>query len=341
MPAFALRRRSMHLTFALTITLLFVCALPVHAQSCSDGEEFCQFIVGPEPLSPGVTTFTAHQLIHSVDYTNSGVDPTGASMTSTFQEISDADYATLVAGTPFANTLCEHQLIDGTTPACIVNIDLCTTATNSTLSGANCPKVPADSSGIIVIRQVFFGTTPVNPGYLFGTDTAVTCSPKPSCENLTNIFISINEDEPPSIDPGYSGATKNFNSMSFPVTNVVYSFNGFFQPVDNLPALNVAKAGSAIPVKFSLGGNAGLGIFLMPLNSPPNPSSFTIQCDGSSPQDDIEQTSTAGSSTLQFDPGSNQYTYVWKTAKSWAGTCRQLTVNLNDGSTHTAYFKFK
>ena len=40
----------------------------------------------------------------------------------------------------------------------------------------------------------------------------------------------------------------------------MYSFNGFFQPVDNL-LLNVAKAGSAIPVKFSLGGNVGLGIF--------------------------------------------------------------------------------
>jgi hypothetical protein len=37
---------------------------------------------------------------------------------------------------------------------------------------------------------------------------------------------------------------------------VVFPFRGFFQPVDNL-ALNVAKAGSGIPVKFSLGGDKG------------------------------------------------------------------------------------
>jgi hypothetical protein len=40
-----------------------------------------------------------------------------------------------------------------------------------------------------------------------------------------------------------------------------YNFSGFFQPVDNAPTLNVARAGSAIPVKFSLGGNQGLDIF--------------------------------------------------------------------------------
>ena len=39
---------------------------------------------------------------------------------------------------------------------------------------------------------------------------------------------------------------------------VNYLFKGFFAPVDNLPTLNVAKAGSAIPVKFSLTGNQGL-----------------------------------------------------------------------------------
>ena len=39
---------------------------------------------------------------------------------------------------------------------------------------------------------------------------------------------------------------------------------------------------------------------------------------------DIEQTATAGASGLQYDAASNQYTYVWKTEKAWAGRCRQL-----------------
>ena len=42
---------------------------------------------------------------------------------------------------------------------------------------------------------------------------------------------------------------------------VTYSWSGFFNPVDSPPVLDVAQAGSAIPVKFSLGGNMGLQIF--------------------------------------------------------------------------------
>ncbi|MET0624616.1 MAG: PxKF domain-containing protein, partial [Pyrinomonadaceae bacterium] len=37
----------------------------------------------------------------------------------------------------------------------------------------------------------------------------------------------------------------------------------------------------------------------------------------------------------------DQYHFNWKTDKSWGGTCRVLVVKLNDGSTHTALFKFK
>jgi hypothetical protein len=34
------------------------------------------------------------------------------------------------------------------------------------------------------------------------------------------------------------------------------------------------------------------------------------------------------------------YTYVWKTNKFWAGSCRQLVVMLIDGSSPIANFKF-
>jgi hypothetical protein len=117
--------------------------------------------------------------------------------------------------------------------------------------------------------------------------------------------------------------------------SVIFNFTGFFQPVDNLPTLNHVKAGSAIPVKFSLHGNQGLGIFAAGY-----PVSRVIYCDGSAPLDDIE-TVTAGNSSLTYDPGSDQYIYVWKTEKSWAGQCRQLNVKLADGTEHFANLKFK
>ncbi|NOH01711.1 MAG: ExeM/NucH family extracellular endonuclease [Chloroflexi bacterium] len=115
-----------------------------------------------------------------------------------------------------------------------------------------------------------------------------------------------------------------------------YDFSGFFPPIDDIPVLNAVKAGSAIPVKFSLGGDQGLDIFLAGY-----PLSRKIACDTNSPLDDIEQTVTAGGSSLSYDALSDQYTYVWKTNKAWAGTCRQLVVILKDGSIHLANFKFK
>jgi hypothetical protein len=51
--------------------------------------------------------------------------------------------------------------------------------------------------------------------------------------------------------------------------------------------------------------------------------------------------STAGNSGLRYDAESDTYTLVWKTNKAWAGTCRTLTVALNDGTVHTALFMFK
>jgi hypothetical protein len=128
-------------------------------------------------------------------------------------------------------------------------------------------------------------------------------------------------------------AHNNSATATFTVT-VLYNFTGFFQPVDNLPVLNVVNAGRAIPVKFSLSGNKGLNIFAA--NSP---YTVSISCDGSAPQSDVEETVNAGGSSLGYSP--DTYNYVWKTESSWAGTCRQLVVTLNDGSEHKANFKFK
>jgi hypothetical protein len=117
--------------------------------------------------------------------------------------------------------------------------------------------------------------------------------------------------------------------------SVIYNWNGFFRPVDNLPTLNVAKAGSAIPVKFSLSGNQGLSIFTAGY-----PQSQKIVCETTAPADGIEETVTAGGSSLSYDVSVDQYVYVWKTDKAWAGTCRQLVVKLNDGTERRANFKF-
>ena len=129
-------------------------------------------------------------------------------------------------------------------------------------------------------------------------------------------------------DATYTGATRTG-------TLVVSTFSGFFPPVANPPTVNIAKAGSAIPVKFSLGGNRGLR------SSPPGyPRVVTTVCGTGVPTQEIKTTVTAGGSSLTYDAGSNKYQYTWKTEKGWTG-CRRLELEFVDGTIRFADFKFK
>lgn len=114
-----------------------------------------------------------------------------------------------------------------------------------------------------------------------------------------------------------------------------YDWSGFLAPIDD-GAMNVVKAGQGIPVRFSLGGDQGLDIL-----ASGSPSSRPVTCDASIASDPVEQTVTAGASSLGYDASTDTYTYTWKTDKAWAGTCRALTVALDDGTSHTALFRFK
>ena len=114
-----------------------------------------------------------------------------------------------------------------------------------------------------------------------------------------------------------------------------FDFTGFLEPVNNQPTINAATAGKAIPVKFSLGGDQGLDIL-----AAGSPMSRKVACDTGAPVDAIEQTVTAGGSSLTYDAATGTYTYVWKTDKAWKGTCRQLVVTLVDGTSHSASFSF-
>jgi hypothetical protein len=125
------------------------------------------------------------------------------------------------------------------------------------------------------------------------------------------------------------------NPGSASVTYTVdYNWTGFFQPVDNQPTCNTVKAGSAIPVKFSLSGYQGMNIFWTGY-----PKSVVASC-ATQTTDAIEDTVTAGGSSLNYDATTDQYIYVWKTDKSWAGTSRMLVVRLADGTYHYANFTF-
>jgi hypothetical protein len=88
----------------------------------------------------------------------------------------------------------------------------------------------------------------------------------------------------------------------------------------SLDSVNLGRAGQAYPVVFTLSGDHSLELF-----AAGSPASRQVACglpDGTTT--DITETATAGGSGLSYDPTTDEYTYVWKTAKSWSGTCRQL-----------------
>jgi hypothetical protein len=206
------------------------------------------------------------------------------------------------------------------------------TATQKVTVIDNTPPVVTPPANIVVTLPANSSATSMAVSYpnpATATDNcagAITISYSPTSGSTFSVGTT-------TVTVSATDAHNNTGTATFTVT-VLYNFTGFFSPVSNAPTLNSVNAGKAIPVKFSLSGDKGLNIFAA--NSP---TSVSLSCSSSDPGVDVVETVNAGGSSLSY--GGGQYNYVWKTESSWAGTCRQLRVTLNDGSVHVANFKFK
>ena len=128
-------------------------------------------------------------------------------------------------------------------------------------------------------------------------------------------------------------------SGTFSVTTLAIVYGGFLSPIDNLPIVNSAKAGQAIPIKWLLTDSSGT-----PISDPASfrdLGSYMINCSSltGDPTDTIEEYA-AGASGLQY-AGDGYWQFNWKTPKTYAGQCRTMVLTLGDGSKHEADFKFK
>jgi len=120
---------------------------------------------------------------------------------------------------------------------------------------------------------------------------------------------------------------------------------GFQAPVHQpYGELNVADAGSAVPLRFRDAGLSGLDI-LMPTNSPfsrrVDCETLTVPSIGEriTPREYPIDTAMPGGSALTRS-ATGVYTYPWKTQEDWAGTCRELVLTRLDGVQHRAFFQF-
>jgi hypothetical protein len=130
-------------------------------------------------------------------------------------------------------------------------------------------------------------------------------------------------------------AAGNEATGSFKIA-VTITAQGFYQPVDNLPTLNSAKAGQTIPIKFEVFGESEItatSVIVQPLTYK------KINCDGSAPSDAIETVAT-GSTVLRYDSTAGQFIYNWKTPN--AKGCYEVNISLiGDMGTKTARFDMR
>ena len=121
-------------------------------------------------------------------------------------------------------------------------------------------------------------------------------------------------------------------SQSF---NVLFDFTGFLRPVLDPATVNRVKAGQTVPIRFLLGGRPRGDVV-----AGGSPTVQRIDCKTLEPVGEPEPASSVSRGGVHRRPESTLYTYLWRTERRWAGTCRQLNLELVDGSEHRASFAF-
>jgi hypothetical protein len=118
---------------------------------------------------------------------------------------------------------------------------------------------------------------------------------------------------------------------------LAWTIKGFYQPVDMNGVLNTVKGGSTVPLKFEVfKGTTELtatSAIVTPLTAK------RVNCDSGTTLDEIE-TVASGSTTLRYDSTTGQFIYNWQTPRQ-PGTCYDITVGTQDGSSVLAKFRLR
>jgi len=128
----------------------------------------------------------------------------------------------------------------------------------------------------------------------------------------------------------------NTSTATFKVTVGALGLKGFYQPVDGGGVWNTVKNGSTVPFKFEVFAGT------TELTSTAAVTSFastTVAC-STSAEDQIEEFTTTGATSLRYDTTSGQFVQNWQTPKK-PGTCSKVTMTAVDGSSLSALFKLK
>jgi 6-phosphogluconolactonase (cycloisomerase 2 family) len=123
----------------------------------------------------------------------------------------------------------------------------------------------------------------------------------------------------------------NETTVSHSYTVADTGFAGF---VGSIQDGSSVRAGSEVPIRFSLGGFRGDDVL-----TDGSPSSVRVDCDD--PGEPTGGRPAASDDGLRFDASAGTYTFAWETQRSWAWTCRAFILTLRDGSVHRLVVSFR
>jgi Bacterial Ig domain len=127
------------------------------------------------------------------------------------------------------------------------------------------------------------------------------------------------------------------SSMATAAYRVIYDFSGFLWPLRNRPRFNEWPAGAPVPIRFELGGNQRLDVIKEGW-----PQVAEVGCDFTAEPDRGDPVrKPRWFKQILRGRHSTRFLFLWKTNRSWGGTCRQFMLKLNDGTVKRADFKFR
>jgi hypothetical protein len=115
---------------------------------------------------------------------------------------------------------------------------------------------------------------------------------------------------------------------------VVFDWEGFLATFDNPPALNETDSSNVQTFWFRLGGDFGLDVLASP------PASRRVDCTTLAPLGPYEPAATPSWDSFGYQAYTGRYSFPWKTTRAYRSTCREFTLSLTDGTTHSAYLRF-
>jgi hypothetical protein len=172
--------------------------------------------------------------------------------------------------------------------------------------------------------------------------TDYSCADEPNGSGLASCQGSVADGSP--LDTKTVGA-KTFevnatdNAGNHATTSVsysvVYDFDGFLWPLQNLPSVNRWKAGRPVPVRFSLGAYRGPAPVAAGYPTVAGCGAEPLSSGAEKARGVWKRSAIRGAKRTRWT-----YRFLWRTEQKWAGSCRQLVLKLDDDTIHRVAVQF-